>query len=95
MVELLEEKRITLTELAKRENFNVATIFRWANRGCRGVRLETFMVGGRRFTTVEAFGRFVAQTTAAANAMGLPVSTAKTRESEIAAAERELAAAGI
>jgi hypothetical protein len=95
MVELLEETRITLTELAKREGVNVATTFRWANRGCRGIRLETFLLGGRRFTTVEAFSRFVAQTTATVNATALPAYTAKAREAEIAAAERELAAVGI
>jgi hypothetical protein len=35
-----------------------ATIARWARKGCRGIRLETLLIGGRRFSTVEAVGRF-------------------------------------
>ena len=38
----------------------VATLWRWATRGVRGVRLETCIVGGRRMTTpamIEAFLR--------------------------------------
>jgi hypothetical protein len=36
-----------------------STILRWALRGVKGVRLETIVVGGRRFTSVEAIGRFI------------------------------------
>ncbi len=34
------------------------TIARWARRGCRGVRLETIVLGGRRYSSVEAVERF-------------------------------------
>jgi len=34
--------------------------------GARGVKLESFSIGGRRYTTLEAFVRFVEATTAAA-----------------------------
>jgi len=39
---------------------HVATVWRWATRGTRGVRLETCIVGGRRMVTpamIEAFLR--------------------------------------
>jgi hypothetical protein len=63
---LLAEKRIGLAALARREDVTESTVWRWAGPGCRGVRLETFTVGARRFTTEEAYRRFIEQTTAAA-----------------------------
>lgn len=72
-----------------------ATIWRWAQRGLKGVRLETVMVGGLRMTSVEALGRFFAASTAAADGTPLPARTSAQRERAIAAAEKELAAAGI
>lgn len=44
-----------------------STIERWRLRGSRGVRLATFLAGGRRFTTRESILRFLADTTAAAD----------------------------
>ncbi len=34
------------------------TIARWARRGCRGIRLETVLLGGRRYSSLEAIERF-------------------------------------
>jgi hypothetical protein len=36
-----------------------ATCWRWALRGVRGRRLETFLIGGRRYTSREAVDRFL------------------------------------
>jgi hypothetical protein len=36
-----------------------ATLWRWALRGIRGHRLETVSIGGRRYSSREAFDRFV------------------------------------
>ena len=47
----------------------ISTGYRYALRGFRGIRLETIVVGGRRFTSREALRRFVAATTCAANDM--------------------------
>lgn len=59
--------------------------------------LETFNIGGRRYTTQEAFQRFVERSTVAAN--GTPaapaVRTNRQREAAISKAEAELAKAGI
>lgn len=38
---------------------HVSTLHRWRLDGVRGAKLETFLVGGRRFTTKEAIGRFL------------------------------------
>jgi len=37
---------------------SLSTLYRWANRGLRGVRLETIQVGGTVCTSREALQRF-------------------------------------
>jgi hypothetical protein len=43
-----------------------ATLYRWADRGLRGVRLEFVQAGGVKCTSVEALRRFYAALTDAA-----------------------------
>jgi hypothetical protein len=97
MSDLLAEDRLTLAELARLEGVNVCTVWRWAQRGVRGVKLETFSVGGRRFTTRGAHGRFAEGCTVAAQ--GTPSSPAprtnRQREAAVRKAEAELAKAGV
>jgi hypothetical protein len=38
---------------------HISTLHRWRLNGARGRRLETFLCGGRRFTTLEAIQRFL------------------------------------
>jgi hypothetical protein len=98
MSNLLGEQRLSLAQLAKREQINVSTAWRWCLRGVKGVRLECFSVGGRKFTTDESFRRFVEATTAAAGGQPAPTTPAPTtrqRERQIAAANDILDAAGV
>jgi hypothetical protein len=44
---------------------HASTLARWATRGIRGIRLETWMLGGRRCTTRDAVDRFIRATSAA------------------------------
>jgi hypothetical protein len=37
------------------------TVHRWSKRGIRGVRLQTALIGGRRYTSREAIRRFIAE----------------------------------
>jgi hypothetical protein len=90
---MLTEIRLTLTELAHREGVNPCTVWRWAGRGVRGIVLETFTIGGRRYTTAEAFDRWVTATTAAASGRS-PGVPARQPSNGIAAAEKKLAALG-
>ena len=46
---------------------NLATAWRWQQRGCRGIRLESILVGGQRYTSLEALQRFAEATTAVAD----------------------------
>ncbi|MBN1854575.1 MAG: DUF1580 domain-containing protein [Pirellulales bacterium] len=74
---------------------NSATLWRWRTYGARGVKLETILIGGRRYTSREALERFIERTTAAADGISCPARTHRQREKAIAAAERELEALGI
>lgn len=75
---------------------HVATCWRWINRGCRGVKLETVLVGGKRYTSLEALQRFVERTTAAADGTStVTASTPSARRKAHERACRELDDAGI
>lgn len=65
MIDLSAEKVISFTEATKLlprrragKRPHVATLYRWANRGLRGICLETIQVGGTRCTSIEALQRF-------------------------------------
>lgn len=92
MTALLTETRVSLTKLAREQHVHVSTVWRWALRGVRGHRLESFSLGGRRYTTREAFERFIART----NGERLPASqTPRQRQRDIDAVEHELDRMGI
>jgi hypothetical protein len=96
-IDLSEEKPKTLATAARTVPggpVHVSTIHRWRMKGVRGVRLETFLRGGIRYTTDEAIERFFAATTAAADS-DTPAMTSRQRRREISRAEREATEAGI
>ena len=75
---------------------HTSTIWRWHRRGIKGVRLETAIIGGRRYTSREAIQRFIERTTAADDGdTSVSASTPRVRSRAIDQAERELDAAGI
>jgi hypothetical protein len=41
---------------------NAASVWRWATKGIKGVRLATIALGRYRYTTVSALERFIAET---------------------------------
>lgn len=92
--DLLRETRISLTALAREQGVSIPTVWRWAQRGIRGVRLETYHVGARRYTTEEAFSRWVAATQVGEQPT-TPSRTSRQREAAIRQAERELERAGV
>ena len=75
-----------------------STIWRWMVYGCRGIRLESLVVGTTRCTSVQALQRFFDALTEAAEAEQVrtpPGVPTKTRLRQIEAAEQRLAKAGI
>jgi hypothetical protein len=71
---------------------HTSTLIRWAMRGLRGVRLETVLVGGRRFTSIEAIERFLARLNEP-SAVPVP-SVSSSRQKCIARANQQLDAEG-
>ncbi len=70
---------------------NQATGWRWIQRGCRGVKLESILVGGHRYTSLEALQRFAERATAAADGTSpLAASTPSARRKAHEKACREL-----
>jgi hypothetical protein len=75
---------------------NVATLYRWAQTGCRGIRLETLCVGATRCTSMEAMQRFFDALTAQAEpGAARPSTPSRQQRQRIQAAERRLARAGV
>ena len=62
MHQILSETRIALSALARSQNVCTPTVWRWATKGVRGVKLESLAIGGKRITSREAFERFVSAT---------------------------------
>jgi Protein of unknown function (DUF1580) len=73
---------------------HLATVYRWFTRGVRGgIKLETALVGGRRFTSREAVQRFVDRLSGE-RGDAVKVRTPRQRERAAAKANDELAKAG-
>lgn len=97
MIDTAKEILLSFSDLSSRlpRRPHTSTLHRWRLRGVRGVKLETILIGGRRYTSHEALERFFAATTAAASGETPPIRTPKQRDRAVAEAERELHEAGI
>ena len=93
-IDITQERMLSLTAAAKQipGNPSICTIWRWTTRGIKGRLLETVTVGGRRFTSAEAIGRFVTHGVFPAAA---PPITTRAQEKRQRQVERELEAAGL
>ena len=97
MIDPQTENLVSLTDAAKTlpGRPNVTTIWRWRNRGVRGVKLETILSGGRRFTSIEALRRFQDQVTAVADGAPVRSETPRQRERAISQAEKQAEQLGV
>ncbi len=70
-----------------------ASVWRWVLQGVGGIKLESILVGGKRFTSAEAIQRFCDKRTSAADG---DTSTARiSRQQDIQHADHECREAGI
>ncbi len=100
MIDLTTETTLSLTEATKHlprrragKRPHVATLYRWAQRGLRGVRLETIQVGGTLCTSLEALQRFCDRLS---DPQALPIQqSTRRRQREIQAAQHRLEGQGI
>ncbi len=97
MIDHEAEQLLTLTAAAKLlpGRPNVATLWRWRTSGIRGIKLETFLFGGRRMTSREALSRFFERTTAAADGAPVQAETPRQREHAIDRAEKRAQELGV
>lgn len=97
MIDPQTETLLSITEAAKRlpGRPNITTVWRWRNRGVRGVKLETILSGGRRFTSTEAIARFQQAVTAASDGVAVQPSTPRQREAAIDRAEKRATELGV
>jgi hypothetical protein len=100
MIEIDKENLVLLSEvpriLPKRNGkaVHLSACYRWMKSGLSGVRLETVIVGGQRFTSREALNRFWQRVTAVRD--GVPVEKAiiATPKPNAKQAAKELEAVG-
>ena len=90
MSDFLAEQVLTIAEAVKvlPTRPSVHTLWRWSQKGLRGVRLETWLIGGRRVTSVEAVQRFISATSDAGERA--VAETTALREAALRAAEEDL-----
>ena len=92
-IDISTETLLTLSQAASSlpSRPHLSTLHRWRlPPGVRGVTLDTCLIGGRRYTSIEAIERFVAATNAAADGAPAPVRSPARRERDIARAEAEM-----
>ncbi len=96
-IDILKEKLLTLEQAARFFPGRVApsTIWRWHRKGVRGVRLETIVIGGKRFTSAQALERFAAASTAASEPSSITDVAVATAQGRDPSTTRRLKAVGL
>ena len=99
MIELTSEQLIPIRDvpklLPKRPNgrrIHISAVYRWMQRGVRGVRLEWIKIGGTTYTSHEALQRFSERLSEAQAQPGTRRSLTRTRRKQIDQAARQVEA---
>ena len=96
MIDIVNEQMIPLSKIPAwcekqlGNRVHPSTVHRWRLRGARGSKLETVLVGGRRYTSQEALLRFFDHTTMAEDGVSSPQRNAHERKRSIEEAEAYL-----
>ncbi len=93
-MDLSMETLLSFSDAVKRlpGKSHISTLHRWRLHGVCGVKLETALIGRRRFTSVEAIQRFSDTVTAAADGAAACAPTSSKRDAQTS---RELDRIGI
>lgn len=102
MIDLTSETVLSFAQAAQRvpsfragKKTNVSTLFRWAQKGVGGIKLDSARLGGRTITSVEALQRFSDALSRERDVSTPdPIRTAPSRRKAVERAERDLAASG-
>ena len=101
MIDIVNEEMISFAKIPAwcekhlGHRVNRSTVHRWRLRGARGIKLETVLIGGRRYSSLEALLRFFDSTTAAEDGVDSPQLNTHQRKREIEEAEAYLKSEGI
>jgi len=95
MIDIQNEKLRLLSQSAREipGRPHISTVFRWWRHGVKGVKLETVLVGGRRFTSAEAIQRFIQRLSASTPVQRVEEKRHRSKDSQ--RVDEELDAAGI
>ena len=98
MIDLQTETVVSIAEAVRYipGRPSLATVWRWVLSGTRAGKLDSILIGGRRFTSVEAIQRFAQQSTVIGHGDRSSVirPTQRERERAILQAERACDRAG-
>ena len=56
---VLDKPRLTFSAAARKVGVHISTLHRWRLTGVRGYRLDTIVVGGRRYVIEESLETFI------------------------------------
>jgi len=59
IMDMFEGQKRTPGQIARETDNHVSTVFRWMGRGVRGVKLRSFLVGGKRYIYLADFNDFL------------------------------------
>lgn len=98
MIDIAGEQLIPISEVPRRlpprttgKRVHISAVYRWLQRGVRGVVLESVRVGGSTYTSVEALQRFADQLSSDRHDdLSLSTTTPAWRQKQIEAASREV-----
>lgn len=62
LIETIGKEPVPLTEVAKLSKKSIYAVRYWIHTGVRGVRLASFLIGGRRFCNREGIETFLRET---------------------------------
>lgn len=90
------ERHLTLSQAAAAlpGQPHLSTLHRWRLRGVRGIRLETCLIGGRRFTTEQWLRDFIEATSKADSDDSSPSQPSQLPQAAFKSAESEVAREG-
>jgi len=98
MIDIANEHLIPVRDVPRRlprrpngKTVHISAVYRWIQRGVRGVRLEAIRIGGTAYTSEEALQRFgERQSQVDGTVSAAPEPTTKARRQQIERAHREV-----
>ena len=90
MIDITQERLIPLRDTPRRlparssgKRVHISAVYRWIQRGIRGVRLESIRIGGTMYTSAEALQRFADALTSPGSLAYAPTATTAARDREL------------